>query len=266
MEKNLAKEKKSLNNIDPSKSETIVTENSLELHDMSRKERRKYKWNQEKEKIKELTFWRKVQYILNYYTWKFLAVVAVIAIIGIIIQRVYIATRPVALDIVLVNDPGNFTFEETITDLYTSYYEVPDDALFLVDTNLEIHPNETYTSQDIAYYNKMMSVLTYESTHIVICDAEVVDFYAIDGYMMELKHALPEDIFAELEEQGRLYECDGPVEDYDFYAIDISGMKFVEEAEIHIEHPYLCIPGVLTDENREVAYNFIRIILDMENQ
>lgn len=97
MEKNLAKEKKSLNNIDPSKNETIVTENSLELHDMSRKERRKYKWNQEKEKIKELTFWRKVQYIFNYYTWKFLAVVAVIAIIGIIIQRVYIATRPVAL-------------------------------------------------------------------------------------------------------------------------------------------------------------------------
>lgn len=262
---NLAAQKRELSEA-PEVTQPHSSEDALELHDMSRKARRHYKWTQEKEKLKELSFWRKVQYILMYYTWKFLAVVAVFAVIAIIIHRIYIATRPVALDIALVNDPANYTFEDTVTTLYQSYYEVPDDALFLVDTNYEIHPDETYTSQDMAYYSKMMSALTHESTHIIICDEAVVKYYAVDGYMMELKHALPDDLFSQLQEQGRLYECDGPVTDADYYAIDLSGMAFVEEAGIHLEHPYLCIPSVLTDENREIAYNFIRIVLDLGEQ
>lgn len=263
-DKNLAQEKKEIKEASEQKHESIVTENALELHDMTGKERRKYKFQQEKEKLKELSFWRKVQYLFTYYIWKFLAIVAASVIIVVIIQRIYIATRPVALDVALVNDPGNQAFRDTVISLYDSYYEVPEDALYLVDTNYEIHPDQTYTSGDMAYYQKMMSALMHESTHIIICDSKVVDYYAIDGYMMELKHALPEDIFYTLKEQNRLYECDGPVEDADYYAIDISGMKFVEEAEIHLEHPYLCIPSVLTGENREIAYNFIRIILDLE--
>lgn len=263
--KNLAAQKRELTETEAN-AQANASEDALELHDMSRKERRQYQWKQEKEKLQELSFWRKIQYILMYYTWKFLAVVAVVAVVAVIIHRVYIATRPVALDIALVNDPGNYTFEDTVTSLYQSYYEVPDDALFLVDTNYEIKPDETYTSQDIAYYSKMMSALTKESTHIIICDERVVTYYAIDGYMMELKHALPDDLFSELEAMDRLYECDGPVEDADYYAIDISGMEFIEQAGIHIEHPYLCIPGVLTDENREIAYNFIRIVLALEEQ
>lgn len=262
---NLAAQKRELSEA-PEVTQAHSSEDALELHDMSRKDRRHYKWTQEKEKLKELSFWRKVQYILMYYTWKFLAVVAVFAVIAIVIHRIYIATRPVALDIALVNDPANYTFEDTVTTLYQSYYEVPDDALFLVDTNYEIHPDETYTSQDMAYYSKMMSALTHESTHIIICDESVVKYYAVDGYMMELKHALPDDLFSQLQEQGRLYECDGPVTDADYYAIDLSGMAFVEEAGIHLEHPYLCIPSVLTDENREIAYNFIRIVLDLGEQ
>lgn len=266
MDKNLAKEKKALNDIEALKKDSIVTEDSLELQDMSRKERRNYQWKQEKEKLKELTFWRKVQYILNYYAWKFLAVVIAIGIILIIIQRIYIATRPVALDIVLVNDPGNVTFEESVTNIYTSYYEVPDDAVFIIDNNFEIYPDRTYTSQDIAYYNKMMAALTGDSTQIIICDAKVVDYYAVDGYVLELKHSLPEDIFTAIEAQERLYECDGPVEDYDFYAIDISDMEFTKRTNINLEQPYLFIPSTLGDKNREIAYNFIRILLEMENE
>lgn len=266
MEKNLAKEKKELTNTENQKKESIVTEDSLELHDMSPKERRRYKWNQEREKIKELTFWRKVQYIITYYFWKFFAVVAAVAGIVIIIHQIYIATRPIALDIALVNDPENEAFEETVTTLYSSYYEVPEDALYRVDTNYVIHPDETYTSSDLAYYSKMMSNLTKESTQIIICDEDVVKFYAVDGYMTELKHALPEDIYDTLLAENRLYECDGPVEDSDYYAIDLTGMKFVEEAGIQLEHPYLCIPTVLSEEGRAVSFNFIRILLDLENQ
>ena len=117
----------------------------------------------------------------------------------------------------------------------------------------------------MAYYSKMLSDLTADATHIVISDTDVIDYYAVDGYVMELKHALPEDLFEELQEKGMLYECDGPVEDADYYAIDISGTEFVKETAIQLKHPYLFIPGSLTDENRTIAFNFIRMILNMEN-
>ena len=111
-------EKKEIKEASEQKHESIVTENALELHDMTGKERRKYKFQQEKEKLKELSFWRKVQYLFTYYIWKFLAVVAASVIIVVIIQRIYIATRPVALDVALVNDPGNQAFRDTVISVW----------------------------------------------------------------------------------------------------------------------------------------------------
>lgn len=248
--------------IDTQPETPIEHENALELHEMSHKERRRYKWEQEKKKLSELSFWRKIQYLLMYYTWKFLAVVASCAIIVLIIHQVYIATRPVALKLNLVNDMDNADFAETVEDLYKDYCEVPDDALFYIDSSYSITPGETLTSLNTSYYTKMMSSLTHGTTHIVICDSAVIDYYAIDGYFLELHYCLPEDILEQVEH--RLYECDGPVEDSDYYALDISGMVFTEETGIRLEHPYLCIPTCLDDEKRETAYNFIRMILEME--
>ncbi len=261
---NLATSKRKLAEAADTPSTAVETEDALELHAMSPKERRRYKRQQEKEKLAELSFWRKVQYILMYYTWKFLAVVGAIALILLVAQRVYIATRPVALHIVLANDTGSEDITETITSMYKSYYEVRDDARFYVDTNCFIDPGETLTSLNTSYYTKMMSALTHNSTHIVICDSPVIDYYAVDGYFLELKHGLPEDIWEQVSD--RLYECDGPVEDSDYYAIDISGMEFTKEAGIQLEQPYLCIPTCLDDEKREIAFNFIRMILDMEEK
>lgn len=239
----------------------VVTEDSLDLLDMTPKERRAYKRQQEREKLQELTFWRKVQYIITYYFWKFMAVAAVCAAILLIIRQVYIMTRPVALDIALVNDMGNTTFAETVIALYESYYEVPEDARYLIDTGFEIKLEET-APNDMTSYTKLMADLNYESTHIIICDAEVVQYYAIDGYLTELHFALPPELFESVKD--RLYECEGPVEDSDYYAIDISGTKFAEQTGIQLEQPLLCIPTILGEESRETSFRFIQMILDME--
>lgn len=245
-------------------SNTSEREHALELLDMSRKERRRYKIEQEKKKLSELTFWRKIQYILMYYSGKFMAVVAGCVILALIIHQVYVATRPVALKLNLVNDMDNLEFAETVEAMYKNYYEVPEDALFYIDSSYSITPGETLTSLNTSYYTKMMSSLTQGTTHIVICDSAVVDYYAIDGYFLELHYSLPADILESVSD--RLYECDGPVEDSDYYALDISGMVFTKEAGIQLEHPYLCIPTCLEDEKRETAYNFIRMILQMEEK
>lgn len=239
----------------------VVTEENLELHAMSPKERRRHNLKQEKEKLRELTFWRKVQYILIYYSWKFIAAVAICTAIVFIIRQVYIMTRPVALDIALVNDFENTTFSETVIALYESHYDVPEDARYIIDTGYEIIPSDT-APNDMTSYSKMLSNLTSESTQIIICDADVVQYYAVDGFFTELHFALPPELFQAVED--RLYECDGPVEDSDYYAIDISGTKFAEQTGIQLEQPYLCIPTVLGEENREVSFRFIRMILDME--
>ncbi|MCM1495384.1 MAG: hypothetical protein NC089_06240 [Bacteroides sp.] len=239
----------------------VVMENNLELLDMTPKERRAYQRQQEREKLRELTFWRKVQYIILYYFWKFAAVVAICFALFLIIRQVYIITRPIALDIALVNDMENTTFAETVSALYSSYYDVPEDARYLIDIGYEMYPEDT-APNDMTPYSKMLSNLTNESTQIIICDAAVVQFYAIDGYLTELHFALPPDLFEAV--QDRLYECEGPVVDSDYYAIDLSGTRFAEETGIQLEQPLLCIPTVLGEENRETSFRFIRMILEME--
>lgn len=243
----------------------IITEDSLELQDMSFKERRRHQWKQEQEKLKELTFWRKVQYILTYYTWKFLGIAGACVLILFVLQRIYIATRPVALNAILVNDIDNISFADTMTELYKEYYEVPEDARFLIDSNYLIvpaEPDSVPNNEQLSYYTKMMSHLINESAHIIICDADLIDYYAVDGYIAELKHALPPDLFQAFE--GRFYEFDGPVADSDYYAIDISGTEFVKRTGIQLEQPYICIPTILSEENRKISFQVLQLILDLE--
>jgi hypothetical protein len=254
---------KKTNEPDATNQEHIVQEDSLELRDMSRKERRQYKWQQEKDKLAELTFWRRVQYIITYYGLKFIGIIAGIALIVLIIQRIYIANLPVALDIALVNDYNNNTFSSEVIDLYSSFYDVPENARYLIDNGYEIYPDSTYSSSDMAYYTKLYASITGDSTQIIICDADVVDYYAVDGYVLELKHLLPEDIYTYFEDC--LYECDGPVEDSDFYAIDLAGTRFAELTELSQKHPMLMIPSSLSEENKEVAYNFLRMIIQLDS-
>ncbi len=267
MEENLASQKKSLQEIQEATEKTsnpdpIGTEHALELHAMTRSEKRKIQREEEKAKLKELTFWKKIQYILMYYTWKFIGITAAVVLIVFLGHQIYVITRPVALDIVLINDPTNSVFETEVPALYGSYYEQPKDARYVIDTQFQIDPDAPYTSADMAYYSKMLAILSTESTQIIICDAKVVDYYAIDGYILELQHGLPEDLFSTF--RDRMYECDGPVKDADFYAIDISGMRFTEQTGIQIEEPYLCIPTCLGEENRQIAYQFLQMISDME--
>ena len=246
------------------KKPSVVSEDNLDLRTMSHKERRKYNHQKEKEKLSELTFWRKVQYILMYYSGKFLAVVAGIGAVALIAYRIYVAACPVALDIIIVNDFTNGSFEPVVTELYSSYYEIPERARFYVDTNYELHPNTTFTTADMTYYNKMYSVMTGNTTQVVICESDVVDYYAIDGFAMELKHALPEDLFDYFKD--RMYETDGPVEDADYYAIDLTGTKFASMIETSLERPMFCMPSSLNDENRQIAFNFLRMIMLIEEE
>lgn len=246
------------------KQEHILDENFLELQDMSRKERRNYNWQKEKEKLSELSFWRKIQYLIMYYGLKFVAILAGIGLIILIIFRIYVASCPVALDIITVNDITNEVFESKVIELYSSYYEIPENARFLVDTGLVIHPEETYTSADMSHYTKMYSAITSDTTQVVICDSDVLEFYATDGYLLELQHALPEDLYDYFKD--RMYECDGPVEDSNYYAIDLTGTKFAELTCLGQEPPLLCMPGSLSEENQEVFYNFLRMIMELEDE
>lgn len=230
---------------------------------MSKQERRKYEREKEKEKLSELSFWRKVQYIIMYYGWKFAGILAGTALIVVIIYRIYIACCPVALDAMLVNDPGNEVFATVLTDLYKEHYEVKKNAVFMMDSNCIVTPDETPDSVGLSYYTKLYSAMTDNSTHIIICDAAVVDSYAADGFILELKHGLPDDLFEAFKD--RLYECDGPVEDSDYYAIDLTGTRFAELTQLSQERPLICIPCCLDDTNRETAFHVLQIILDLED-
>lgn len=229
---------------------------------MSRKELRKYHLQQERQKLSEMSFWRKLQYILMYYSFKFLAVIAGILIIVFIAKRIYIISCPIALDAVLINDITNTTFEPTVIELYTQYNEVPERSRFLIDSNMEFDPNSTEVTTDMTFYTKIGSVLTSNSTQVIISDPDIVKYYAADGYIAELQNCLPDDLFSYF--RDRLYSCNGPFINGNYYAVDLTGTRFAELTELHLEHPMYCIPSCTDSDNREIAFNFLRMIRELE--
>lgn len=246
------------------KEESSVQGSVIDPDHMSPKELRKYKRQQEREKLSELSFWRKIQYILMYYSGKFFAIIAGILIIIFLIQRIYIATCPIVFDIVMINDSSNTTFESAVISLYSKYNEIPERGRFIVDTNMEFDPNSTEVTTDMTFYTKIGSVMTSNRTQVIICDPDIVSYYAVDGYLAELKNTLPSDLYEYYE--SRIYQCDGPYQDSNCFAIDLSNTKFAEMTDIHITQPMFCIPSCTDEENREIAINFLRTIMLLEEE
>ena len=267
MKNNLASEKKSLRELQLQMQEQEPAEPAVDLDSLSKKERRKYERQQERETFKELSFFRKIQYILNYYGIKIgVGLVAVGAVIF-LIRQVYIITCPVALDIVFVNTNVSSDYQEIVENLWRSTYDVPDRALFEFAEIEDFDVNATASYTELSYYNLLMADITGNTTQIIVCDKSIVDYYVEENpYMVELYYNLPPDLFEAFKEKDRLYWYeDGPIEDSKYYAIDISGMKITEILGMDCEDPYIFIPCTLDEENLQIAYNFLYMILDLED-
>lgn len=224
---------------------------------MSHKQQRHYRFQQEKKKLSEMTFHQKAEYIFMYYKWYFICTAIFIVFAIQIGKTIYVSTLDIAANIAIVNDMLNEDLIAQTEDEYRTYASVSNKKRVIVDNSYKLDTSADISStSDLAYFNKLTSGFLDGSIDVLISDQQVVDYYAEDGYVSELKANLPDDIYELVKDD--LYYYDGPSKDSDYYAINITNTPYVKNHTIHYDTVYLSLPAL--SEHREAIYSFIRYV------
>ena len=241
------------------------SDNNLDTIHLSKKERLKFKLNQEKAKLNQMSPEKRTAYIIDYYKWYFVAFIIFVIVLVSGIKLVYRNSLPVAVTAFILNNDQsleNYELPDTITDDFTNYYNLDNKHRVLIEDGFSISLKDDIevTSNELTDYEKLIIYIENKELDIIITDQEGLDFYATNGEFYPLASVLDEDEYKDIYDiigndittaigpDGNPYEC----------AIDISNTQFAKDYDLGYEKIYLCVPGF--PENLEGTANFIKYV------
>jgi len=223
-------------------------------------------------KFKELGWKDGWRYFLDYYRNPLLVTLAII-ILGISLAHSIIQNkRPYILQIYMCN---NFVEDTSTLDTFCESFaahlgrNLKDEQMMLTvsDQFDPASPSEDMT----AIFYKLAAMISSTELDIIGGDRVFIDYYSYgeenEVFFSDLEKILPEDLFAKLEAEDRLYyskylDDDGKfVRDY-VSSIDITGTRLVEDAKLWITPCYVGIPA--NTQRLDTAIEFLRWIFYME--
>ncbi len=245
----------------------------LELHSMSRKERRRVKLEFEKKKVNSLHGKERFFYLFSYYKWYvIIAFIAIIATIS-IVCTVHYNNLPYKLTCYEVhhateNETSNANDEPTylsvnIENGYRDYYDADKNASISITTNHTLDATSNEALYTYGSHSDIENILTYihaDMLDVIICDQYTLDYLANLDEPFPISYTFPEDTHSDIRSiidgdiaqaknsEGNLYDC----------AIDITNTDLVKSWDMDYSPVYLIVPG--TPKNLEGSINFIKYI------
>ena len=257
--------------IDPrhaSPKEDLSTDNNLELHSMTRKERRAAKRENFNKNTEGMSFKEKAGYFFYCYKWPIISVIVAIAVICVVVIEVYSNSRPIALAYGIVNCQDTETLDISIIEEdYMEYYGFGNGYQIIGIYNLD-YDLETYEDNyDIsAPEYSSFPTLCYEGYYdIIISDKKGLDYVANTAMIHPLEDSLTTDLYNIFKEEYSdliVYSENNDGESCE-YALDISDTEFVKELCLDYDDVYLCFVGV-SDQNFTNARRICKFIFDLD--
>lgn len=245
--------------------EKVSGEDSLEMHYMGFAQKIHYKFQQYREKTKDMSFQEHARFFIYYYKWPVLFIAGLIICTSILARQIYVNSRPMAIGLAVINNASDneLLLAKQIEEDYRSYYTFKDSDRFVVLENLEIDPKNYYNEINSTNSNSLTS---YESLfyHIVGDNLDVIltDEAGI-LYCVEQDLVYPLENFLSAETRT-LYEDDiciytSYTNQEREYAIDISDTAFATSLNLGYDKVYLLLPSN-EEDNKQRAEKFIQYI------
>ncbi len=239
---------------DPPK-EDLKTEDNLELHSMSRKERRKYKRERYKETTAEMTRSQKISYYIYCYKWRFIITVAVAICVVSLAVTLYKNNRPVALSYAIVN--STVTSSEldmsVIEEDYMEYYGFGNDyqvrGTYDLDFDLETYDEDYSNNPYATEYVTFPSLCYNDYFDVIITDEAGLNYLSYNSYIHPLDDSMTADLYNIITSEYSdliTYSINYAEEDNAF-AIDISDTEFAKSIGLGYDDVYICFPGTSED-------------------
>lgn len=210
--------------------------------DLTKKEKREL----ERQKLKSMNFWGKLQYIWAYYKAPIFGLIGVIVILSVIKDAYDNSKINTALAITVIDSLGS-DYETVQKDVET-VLGVDEDEYQVV--SLEQNLNTTEGGQELNPYGQMALVTKIEAKAIdvMVMPENYYESLDVSGYFAEIKEVLGEETYASFGS------------DADSYHVTVSSEEFAEKFGI----PYdpVCIAVLANSENKENAAKWISSLTD----
>ena len=243
----------------------LNTENSLELHSMSRQERHRYNKEHKVSVTSDMTRSQRIKYFFNCNKWKLLVVAMIVVSITWISFAVYQSKKPTALAYAVVNSPDPWSVDTSVIDDYKTYYNYKSSARVRYMQNLEYNKAtfESNYNSNADEYSAFPLLCEENAYDVIISDKAGVEccsyinlIYPLDTYTDTLQQLFEDQL------KDKVVTAQDSANHTSTYAIDISGTDFAKRMNLGYDDVYLSFPGN-SDGNIERITKLLNYIFDL---
>lgn len=248
-----------------SSAPSVNTEDNLELHSLSFRERQRARRQRLKDHMEGMTAGQKAGYILSYYKGKIILAIILLAVCIALPVTIYKKSRPVALSYCIVNSPEPSAVDTSFVDEYLDFYNL--NGAYQIHNDLTVHLDkdtylEEYSQNSSASVYTELPMLCFNGYYdIMIMDEKGLEYCAMQEIIYPLKTYLPADIYSQISD--RICTADDNDGVTVPFAIDISDTDFAKGLNLGYDKVYLGFPGN-TEQNYTNAKRMVKFILHLD--
>ena len=248
-----------------SSAPSVNTEDNLELHSLSFRERQRARRQRLKDHMEGMTAGQKAGYILSYYKGKIILAIIILAVCIALPITIYKKSRPVALSYCIVNSPEPSAVDTSFVDEYLDFYNL--NGAYQIHNDLTVHLDkdtylEEYSQNSSASVYTELPMLCFNGYYdIMIMDEKGLEYCAMQEIIYPLKTYLPADIYSQISD--RICTADDNDGVTVPFAIDISDTDFAKGLNLGYDKVYLGFPGN-TEQNYINAKRMVKFILHLD--
>ena len=248
-----------------SSAPSVNTEDNLELHSLSFRERQRARRQRLKDHMEGMTAGQKAGYILSYYKGKIILAIILLAVFIALPVTIYKKSRPVALSYCIVNSPEPSAVDTSFVDEYLDFYNL--NGAYQIHNDLTVHLDkdtylEEYSQNSSASVYTELPMLCFNGYYdIMIMDEKGLEYCAMQEIIYPLKTYLPADIYSQISD--RICTADDNDGVTVPFAIDISDTDFAKGLNLGYDKVYLGFPGN-TEQNYINAKRMVKFILHLD--
>ena len=193
------------------------------------REKVRYWYCTERDKLKGMTRKQKISYITTYYKGVFFGLFCV-ALMGVYIGDIAIqSNRESVIQGFITNDDWDLFSAEAMEREYGEFVGLEKNQTVVFDDGLYIDMGGQASDYTAASNGKLLAFITTKQLDVIITTREVYDYYSEQLPMLDLRTILPEELFEALKDD-MLTQTDenGNVI---YVALDMTGSRYVAGSE-----------------------------------
>lgn len=244
-----------------------VTEDNLELHGLSGRQRRKELRKRFYADMADMDTKSKVKFFFQYNKWKIIIPILVIAIVISTAGTIINNKKPVAISYAIINSPNYYDINTDVIEKdYMEYYGMSAKKYQIISTGGINYDLDTY-EEDSQQYSNSAAYTSFPTNcrtnyyDIIITDKKGLEYCAKTSLIYPVDDIFTADLSNAINKNcSNLLTSVKDYEDNDeVFAIDISGTAFAKSLNLDFDQAYICFPGSDTSniENVRKMLNFI---------